>query len=67
MKHLFKRNGDRRVIGINFHDFCHIVPPLACDFIGGFCILRVAVAFHFLITEEDIGVFVPEYGVVFNA
>ena len=64
MEDFLDRNGDRRVVGIHFHDVGHHVPPFLRDGIYVACVLTVGVAGAFLIAEEDVSVLVPINAVV---
>lgn len=67
MKQLLDGDGDGRVVGVDLHDVGHHVPPFLCDgvYIGG--ILAVGVLAALLVSEEDVGLFVPEDAVVAHA
>lgn len=64
VEQLFYRNGDGRVVWVDLHDVGHHVPPFLCDgiYVGG--VLTVGVLAAFLVSEEKVGLLVPEDAVV---
>lgn len=66
VKHFGKRNGDGAVVGIGFHDVCHVRPPLLADVCAA-KVLASAFALQFLVGEQGVGLFVEVDAVVAHA
>lgn len=66
MEDFAEGDGDGRVVGIGFHDVCHVCPPALGDGVGVH-VLAALFAVDFLVAEEDVGVAVPVDAVVADA
>jgi len=63
MKNHLERHGNRRVVRINFHNICHVVPPFLHYRVIAEIDGRVFL-FEFLNSEQDIGFFVKENAII---
>ena len=65
MEELFERAGEWRVVGVGFHDVCHVGPPFFDDVLVGEAGRGVVVR-DALDGEQSVRFFVEEDGVVVN-